>query len=312
MTKLSVFRYYLILQLVLVSASLFSQQVPVYTMQDLIKPSINPAYIGLDEIYDMVLLTRQQWVGFEGAPRSFYLGTNVPLRNRKTGLGFDIQHNSVGPLSQNGAFIGYSYRVNISERSTISFGLRGGINIYRIGLRDLLVIDPGDYLFENDVENRVLPNFGTGVHYKINNYYLDFSIPMLLSNDLNPKGMENIREENREVRNYIIQAGTEYKLTQGFYLSPSLGLWLAKDVPPLIDIRLSANFQDVARVGIAYRVEGSLSFHFTYKILGNFLLGYAYELPLSYNYQLSSGTHEIVIAFNFQLIKKKTLSPRRY
>ena len=36
-------------------------------------------------------------------------------------------------------------------------------------------------------------------------------------------------------------------------------------------------------------------------------IGYAYELPLSYNYQLSSGTHEISFSMDFQFLKSKTI-----
>ena len=53
-------RYFLLIQLVLISPIVLSQQLPKYSMLELVRPGVNPAYTGLEGIYDMVLLTRQQ------------------------------------------------------------------------------------------------------------------------------------------------------------------------------------------------------------------------------------------------------------
>jgi len=311
-TKAYKMRYILILNLVFLSLAVFSQQVPIYTMQELVSPGTNPAYTGLEEVYDMVFLTRQQWVGIKGAPRSYYLASNVPLRSRKAGVGFVVENQSSGPYTQSGFFLNYSYTVNISETSTLSFGLRGGLNIYQILLNDLRVIDQGDYLFENDVRNRILPNFGVGLHYRIKNYFIDFSIPMLLRNEFSPEKADKVGRQNKEDRIINIQTGAEYRVIEGFVLEPALAVWFAKGIPPLVDIRLSAEIQDAVVFGLAYRVSGSFSGYLTFKILDNLILGYAYELPLAYDYHLSSGTHEVVLGLDFQLFNRKTLSPRRF
>ena len=109
-----------------------------------------------------------------------------------------------------------------------------------------------------------------------------------------------------------MQAGASYRIMEGFALQPALSLWMVKGAPTLIDIRLSADIQDVVTAGLAYRVSGSFGGYLTFKILDNLVLGYAYELPLAYDYHLSSGTHEVVLGLDFELFNKKTLSPRRF
>jgi len=305
-------RYLLIFKLVLVSMLASSQQLPQYILQEFIRPGVNPAYTGLEGVYDMVLLTRQQWVGMEGAPRSYYLSSNVPLRSRRAGVGFMAQSQSAGPYTQSEFFLNYSFTVNLAERSTLSFGLRGGLNSYRIRVSDLRVIDPGDYLFENDVRNQIRLNFGTGIHYTIRNYYVDFSIPLLLRNGYSPGKNNGTVTENKVDRIYHLQAGASYRVMEGFALEPALAMWMAKGTPPLIDIRLSADIKDVVQAGLVYRVSGSFSGYFSFRVLDNLVLGYAYELPLAYDYHLSSGTHEVVLGLDFELFNKKTLSPRRF
>jgi type IX secretion system PorP/SprF family membrane protein len=304
--------YLLIIQWVFVWMLASSQQLPQYILQEFVRPGINPAYTGLEGVYDMVLLTRQQWVGMDGAPRSYYLSSNVPLRSRRAGVGFMTQSQSAGPYTQSEFFLNYSYTVNLAERSTLSFGLRGGLNSYRIRVSDLRVIDPGDYLFENDVRNQIRLNFGTGIHYTLRNYYVDFSIPLLLRNGYSPGKNNGTVTENKVDRIYHLQAGASYRVMEGFSLQPALALWMAKGTPPLIDVRMSARIQDKLTAGLAYRVSGSFSGYCAFKVLENLVLGYAYELPLAYDYRLSSGTHEVVLGLDFELFNKKTLSPRRF
>ncbi len=304
-------RYIFIAGMILISLSAYTQQIPVYFMQNLVRPTVNPAYTGLDGIYDVVVLNRQQWVGFEDAPRSIFLGANVPLGSQNAGVGFDVQQQSSGPLTQSGIFMNYSYTINTSENSNLSLGLRGGFNNYRISLNELSLIDQGDILFETNVENLLLPNFGVGIHYTFKNYYADFSIPLLLRNEFSPEKQDREGMENKEDRLYNIQSGAKFKLIEGFELNSNMAIWFAKGIAPLVDIRLSAIVKDAAGFGIAYRFAGSFGAFISYKV-DNFILAYAYELPLAYDYQINSGTHEIVLGFDFQLLNRKTTSPRRF
>jgi type IX secretion system PorP/SprF family membrane protein len=310
--KLYKVSYLLVIHWIFVCMLATAQQLPQYALQEFVRPGVNPAYTGLEGIYDMVLLTRQQWAGMDGAPRSYYLSSNVPLRSRRAGVGFMVQSQSAGPYIQSEFFLNYSYTVNLAERSTLSFGLRGGLNGYRLRVSDLRVIDQGDYLFENDVMNLIRLNFGTGVHYTIRNYYVDFSIPMLLRNGYNPGKANGSIAEDKSERIYNIQAGASYRVLEGFALEPALAVWLTGGAPPLIDIRLSTEIRDAVQTGLVYRVSGSFSGYFSFRVLDNLVLGYAYELPLAYDYRLSSGTHEAVLGLDFQLFNKKTLSPRRF
>lgn len=290
----------------------WSQQQSIYTMHEHTRIGDNPAYTGNESLYDLVLLTRQQWVGFEGAPKSYYLAAHAPLRSQNAGLGFDFQRNTSGPQVSNGFFLSYAYTIQLAKAATLSFGLRGGFNSYQIIYSDLLVIDPGDRLFETDVSGLILPNVGTGVHLTFGNYFADFSIPTLLRNEFSPSKEDKVGGENKEVRRYNIQAGANYLVAEGIAIQPALAIWLVNGAPALIDIRVSALVKDAAGIGLVYRLSGSFGAYLTFKVLDNFILGYAYELPVSNNYHLSSGTHEVVLGFDFQFLNRKTLSPRKF
>ncbi|MCP4313066.1 MAG: type IX secretion system membrane protein PorP/SprF [Bacteroidetes bacterium] len=301
-----------ILFLIVISVSGAAQQIPVFTMQELVQPGLNPAYTGIDGIFDVVMLTRQQWVGFEGAPESYYLAANAPLRSQTAGVGFSFQRQRSGPLTQNGLFLSYSYSIEISEKSELSFGIRGGINNYQIILSDLTVIDPGDPFFESSVNNLILPNFGTGLHYTIGNYFIDVSLPILLRNEYNSNKNQTVGMLNREDRTFNTQTGAVLDISEGITLHPTLEVRWMKDTPPLIDIRLYTELRESIGFGLVYRVSGSFGAYIIYRAFENFIFGYAYELPVGYDYHLTSGTHEVVLGFDFEFLKSKTQSPRRF
>ena len=298
--------------MLLLSSNLFSQKAPVYYMQNMIRTGINPAYSGMDGIYNMVVLTRQQWVGFDGAPKSYFISASVPFSGRRAGIGFDAEIVSAGPSVQKGIFINYSYNLNITGNSSLSFGLRAGANIYSIDLNSLLVVDPGDHLFETSIENRILPNFGAGLHYSIGNYYIDLSIPTFLRNELSASSDDNVGEQNKENRVYATEIGSMYILSEKIKIQPSIAALFTERAPPLVDFKVTVELQDAVGFGFIYRSSGLFGGHLSYKVSDNFILCYAYELPLAYNYQINSGTHEVVLGINFEFLKKKTLSPRRF
>ncbi len=296
----------------MISFATFAQQVPLFTLLEAVRPTLNPAYAGNQGYSDLVLLTRQQWVGYEGAPVSYYLAANAPLRNRKSGIGVDFQRMNSGPFTQNGLFFSYSYGVDISERSTLSFGLRGGFNSYRILYSDMSVIDPGDPLFETDLTHKILPNFGTGLHYSYEAYFVDISLPRLLRNEFSPDRDQKQGQENREDRPFYFLSGTSMDLVEGITLQPSLGIWWVKGTPPLVDLRILARVKETFGLGMAYRLKSTFSAFLSYRVLENFTLAYAYEFPLNNDYQLTSGTHEIVLGLDFEFLNKKTQSPRSF
>ena len=58
---------------VLINLSLFAQQEPTFTQYYNNDMAINPAISGSKTYNSLTMLTRQQWLGFEGAP----LSTNI-------------------------------------------------------------------------------------------------------------------------------------------------------------------------------------------------------------------------------------------
>src|SRR5690554_3159577 len=108
--------------LLLFFATVYAQQRPQYT-QYMINPYVlNPAVAGIEDYIDIRAGYRNQWVGFSGAPRTFYLSGHTPIGRDKCinsrvkntsggyhGIGAYISGDKTGPSSRTTINISYAY-----------------------------------------------------------------------------------------------------------------------------------------------------------------------------------------------------------
>ncbi len=83
----------------------------------------------------------------------------------------------------------------------------------------ILLIDPADLLFENNVDLKPLPNIGAGIHYNTPVYFIDISFPGLIRNNLNPAGLEENSIKNKQDRLFILGGGTTFSINDDLALN---------------------------------------------------------------------------------------------
>jgi type IX secretion system PorP/SprF family membrane protein len=120
--------------LALVTGPLRAQQDPMYSQYMFNTLAFNPAYAGSADVFTAMLLGRQQWVGFKGAPSTQTLAIHSPLPGRKLAIGGELMHDVAGPAKQTSAFIDVAYRIRTGGDSRLSFGLKGGVNMFQADL----------------------------------------------------------------------------------------------------------------------------------------------------------------------------------
>ena len=84
--------------------------------------AINPAISGSKSYNSLTMLTRQQWLGFEGAPLTANISYHGALNNR-SGIGGSVYHDRTGPATNSTLEFDYAYhiplnkeKVNLSQR----------------------------------------------------------------------------------------------------------------------------------------------------------------------------------------------------
>ena len=169
----------IIITIVLVTSALLlhAQQDAMYTQYRTNMMSVNPAYAGSKKALNIIALSRHQWVGFEGAPQTQTLAVNTPFFGEDLGLGFTYVRDQIGPLNVDNIFVDVAYKVKVHEGGHLSMGVKGGIDVRKNNLTELNPLNGSDPSYQQNLVSNVAPNFGAGLYYFTDKYYLGVSTP---------------------------------------------------------------------------------------------------------------------------------------
>ena len=273
-----------------------SQQDPVYTqyMNNLL--TIQPAYAGISGALNVTGISRAQWVGFEGAPNTNTLTINGPLRRFNVGLGLSIINDKWGPIRQNGVYVDYAYRVMLRRDQYLSFGIKGGFNIYQAYLTDLVINDPNDPVFAYDVNFKFLPNMGLGIMWHSDRFFLGVSAPKILKNRIQSQNTENVY---REVLHFYGMGGYVFFLNDIIKFKPTVLYRWAERTPSFVDFSGNFLLYDRVWIGATYRMQNSYGLIFQFNVNTQLKFGYSYDMTTFHPTQVNSGTHEFLISYDF-------------
>ena len=281
--------------------SVFGQQDAQYTQYMYNMNILNPAYAGSKGITSLGLLGRTQWVGVDGAPQTATLSLHSPV-GRAVGLGLSVIHDEIGPVKENNVFADFSYTINTSEKGSLAFGLKAGVSFLDVG--DLTSIDPDPL---NIPIHQTSPNFGAGIFYYTNKYYLGLSAPNFLeTRHLEKKG--GIVTTASEKMHYFLTSGYVFDLTENLKLKPSTMIKAASGAPLSVDLSANLLVSEKFELGLSYRFDDSISGILGFNVNDDFRIGYAYDYTTSKFGNFNNGSHELMLLFDFN--RRNLTSPR--
>ncbi len=283
------------------SYSLVAQQRPIQSLYMFDPLLVNPAFAGSQVQLSATLLYRNQWVNFDGAPKTFTHTAHSGFRKNRVGVGYILSNDQIGIHSDVGLYGVYSYKLPISKKGTLSFGLQGGFNNLRSNYNLLNVKNTLDGNLSG-VSNAFNPNFGAGLYYRQSDFYIGFSVPYILNNvvvGLDPFSASSISQK----RYYYLMGGLNYKVSKSVKIFPSTLVRFQDDAPVSFDINTLVIFNDAVGVGLSYRLQDAIIPMFELQINENFHVGYAYDITISEINQYSNGSHEIMINYRVKIPK---------
>ncbi|MCG9794057.1 PorP/SprF family type IX secretion system membrane protein [Flavobacterium algicola] len=296
----------------LVTSLSFAQQDAQFTQYMYNTMAINPAYAGLREKMSIFALHRTQWVGLEGAPVTNNVSIHSPINGGNMGLGLSILNDKIGPSDETDIGVNFSYNIKTTENYTLSFGIKGSVNLLNIDFTKLTYLSPADQSFENNIDNKFSPNVGAGVYYYSDNTYVGFSVPSILET----KHFDKYANDGatsyiaKERLHYFLTAGHVFDLTGDIKFKPSLLTKLTQGAPLQVD--LSANFliNDKFVIGGAYRWSAAVSGMVGFQVSDSWFIGYGYDLETTRLAHYNSGSHEIFLRYELFNKYDRIVSPR--
>jgi type IX secretion system PorP/SprF family membrane protein len=288
------------------SLAVSAQQEPQYT-QYMYNPSqINPAYSGSMGYASVFGLYRTQWVGLDGAPKTANLGFHKPIENSKLGYGINILNDRIGPSELTYMNVDISYTLLFGEKSRLAFGLKVGGELINIDYSKLSQYNPGDALFQNNL-NRFSPNIGAGIYYYTDNTYVGFSVPMLLNTAFYDEVA--VSTANRR-QNFYLTAGKVYDLNYYIKFKPALVTKIVSGAPLQLDVTANFLINEKFTAGIAYRMSAALSGLVGFQVTDQLFIGYGYDRETTRLSNFNSGSHELFLKFDLFNSHQKIETPR--
>jgi len=300
----------LILLLLFVPLAVSAQQEAMYTQYMFNKLLINPGYAGSRAATSITALYRDQWTGFDGAPRTATLSAHGHLRNPKIALGLTVINDRLGISNQTGIYGTYAYRAPIGK-GRLSIGVQGGIDHMEISLSSATHIDAGDPTLAADI-SRIVPNVGAGVYYQSKRFYAGVSAQRLIENKWNGNIAETAEAAlEGQVRHGYAMVGGMIRLTQGLEFRPAVLVKYVANAPVQADFNASFLFVERVWAGVSYRTNASVDFMMEYQVNRQLRIGYAYDHQLGALGLHTNGSHEVLLGIDLDFSKTRIVTPRQ-
>lgn len=286
-----------------------AQQDPHYTQYMYNMNVVNPAYAGSRGTLSLGLLGRMQWLNIDGAPRTYTFDVHAPLGQR-VGMGFSVIADQIGPVKEQNIYVDLSYTIQTSDVGRLAFGLKGGVSLQSLDGNLIPPDSSDDDLLEPF--NNTYPNFGAGIYYYTDKFYIGGSVPNILSSkhyDIDKTS--GVFTEASEEAHYFLTSGYVFDLSSNLKFKPSVMLRGVVGSPLSYDVNANFLLYDRFELGASYRDGSSVSGLFNIGVTPDFRIGYAIDFAIGDLANLNPGTsHELMLLYDIDLSKKNLKSPR--
>ncbi len=287
----------------LTTTLMWSQQDAQYTQYMYNMSVINPAYT-IDDIgmVHMGALHRTQWVGVVGAPKSSNIFVHTAI-NDQVEVGFSLINDNIGDVvKENNLFADFAYKLNLEDAGNLSFGLKAGVTFFDVNFNGF-VLESGDVFTDPDFANNINKsyfNMGAGVYYNTDDYYIGLSVPSILT--AKHLDRDNGKYQGTDQAHIFLTGGYVFEINDLFKLKPAFMSKFVKGAPITLDVTANLLYNDTIEFGIGYRIEDAFSGMVNFKVSPELRVGYAYDHTLSNIGPFTSGSHELFILYNLDIL----------
>lgn len=281
-----------------------AQQHPVYAQYQYNGMVINPAFPSMDEFSSLTVVSRNQWVGMEGAPKTSTFSFYTPIKASSTSLGFFAMKDEITIYSQTGYHFNISQKVKLDDKLFLALGLKGGMEQFRENNSHLGTDDP---VFASN-QQYWKTDIGFGFLLYSEKFFVGFSAPSFHNFDIG--GTENKVEFKRHM---YLQGAFLADINKNLQFRPGILLRQVAGAGAQMDLNATLILKKLLWLGVTWRTEKTASAMVQVQALKNFNLGYAYDFASSTHLKgMQTGSHELMLNYRFSLVKGKTITPRLF
>ena len=292
---------------------LYAQQEAAYTHYMYNTLVINPAYAGSRDALTFTALGRFQWVGFKGAPTTQTFTAHTPIAKKNIGLGLSFTNDKIGPTNNTSLDVDFAYRLKVSSKARLCFGINGGFNSFSAEVNSLTMADPNDASFMENRRGKMLPSLGAGIYFQMPNFYLGASVPSILENSLFATGSNGSIDVSKERRHYYIIAGAVFTISPSVKFKPTVLGKIVQNAPFQIDVTGTFMLRELIDLGIMCRTGDGVGALVGVHISKQLLFGYSFDWSTGVRTgKYNGGSHEIMLRYDLLFNNDGKIKSPRY
>lgn len=277
----------------------------------------NPAFTGFRGSV-VKAYYRNQWAGFEGAPKTFFVSAEFNLSQKSRDLnttseetsevkpgmqhamGFSALHDSFGPFVENQIFVNYRSSVYLTNKLQLHAGAALALHTQTLDGSKLTADEANDptlgkYINQTNKASRYDMNIGVALTGE--NFYVGY-------------GMQNIRgdfgpsEDNFFRSNYalhhVMQAGYRAAISEELGVILNGLMRYDNKLKETLEAQLKTVMYSKAWIGFGFRKSLAYSFQTGFRVK-QLQLGYAYEVPIG-RAQFMGSINEVLMTYDLRKI----------
>lgn len=249
---------------------------------------------------------RNQWAGFEGAPKTYFVSLEINpseikgsgeenIVEGKNAIGVNLVKDQYGPFKDTEMVISYASRIRVGKSSNLRLG--AAMNYSMVGLDGNNLTteqadDPTVNQFLNSFANMTILDFNLGMALTSQNYYFSYA-----AHNLNRGGISSgdIFLESKPLVS-IFQTGFRHSVTPNVSIFSHVMYRIQSDLPSTMEFNIKALLMEKVWVGVGHRIDYAFNMQLGYA-MPKFKFGYAYEMPVSGSYLIPNPTHEFMLSY---------------
>lgn len=293
----------------------FDPQVGQYMFM---QSTYNPAAVGEGDLMRVYGSHRMQFTGIMDAPMTTYFSFSSPFVVGKTqhAAGVRFMNDRFGLFSNQSLHAGYAYRFKLGKGYMSVGADLGFINLSfavdSVNLKDVAELVQ-EHAYHNATDNAIPESsgqngvsgmgfdMGVGVYYATSTWWAGVSYGHVTQPVLEWSDQTEVSVRGT----FYAAGGYNWRLRDKKWVLMPSAMLQTDFVGWDVNLTMLAQVNNRYRFGLGYRIAGSVNILLGMDIIDGLQLGYTYELPANGLIRESYGSHELYLAYGFNILKPK-------
>jgi type IX secretion system PorP/SprF family membrane protein len=255
---------------------------------------INPACAGEQGYMSATFSARKQWLGFNGAPETFVFTAHTPVKNLHHNIGLLAAQDNIAVTHRTEVRVVYAYRI-LTRSVNFSAGISPGIELVRNNWNEVITNTSGDAAFASAERfSRFAIHYGLYLNAK--HFFVGASGRAVMNASISDQPLQlfgGVRWGDAE-RVQLTVSTLGRMMMNGFYQA---------------DVNVNCLLRNRIGIGFGYRHKDAVTGILQVKLNDQLTIGYAYDYTTSSLQRYSSGSHEMLLRYDFGYVVQRS-SPR--